>query len=229
MNAIRLMLVDDHDIIRAGLRTFLETQQGIQVVAEARDGVEAVELALLAQPDVALMDIGLPRMDGIEATRRLRELLPGCQVLALTVHDDQQSLLEMVAAGASGYLTKQTPTAELVTAIRLVAQGFACLPPQQTRWLVDEYARLVQERQITLPTRQLLTHEQDLLTSLSGRERQVLELIAMGESNPQIGARLEISPKTVARHRERIMHKLDLHSCTDLVKFAIRSGLVGVT
>ena len=228
MSTIRLMLVDDHDIVRTGLRTFLETQEGMQVVAEARNGEEAIQRAVEAQPDVVIMDITMPHMDGLEATRRLKGSLPACHVLALTVHEDKQYLFEMLTAGASGYITKQSAAEELVAAIHTIANGNVYLQPALARWLLEDYRRLLAH----MPPAATPTGEERALGKglevLSERELQVLELLAQGLTNPQIGTRLGISHKTVARHRERIMGKLNLHSSTELVKFAIRTGLIDV-
>lgn len=231
MNPIRLMLVDDHDIVRTGLKSFLETQEGIRVVAEAGSGNEALRLAPQTQPDVIVMDITMPGMDGLEATRRLKTELPTCRVLALTVHDDKQYLFEMLQAGASGYITKQVAAEELVAAIRSVATGNVYLQPSLARWLLEDYRRLLSghpETEGTLASTpaQIPNPQAIGLEVLSRRERQVLEAVAQGQTNQQIGEMLGISPKTVARHRERVMNKLNLHSATALVKFAIRTGLV---
>ena len=228
MSTIRLMLVDDHDIVRTGLRTFLETQEGLQVVAEARDGEEAIQRALETQPDIVIMDITMPHMDGLEATRRLKRHLPDCHVLALTVHEDKQYLFEMLTAGASGYITKQSAAEELVAAIHTIASGNVYLQPALARWLLEDYRRLMAQMP---PATAAIGEERTLgkgLEVLSKRELQVLELLAQGLTNPQIGNQLGISHKTVARHRERIMSKLNLHSSTELVKFAIRTGLIDV-
>ena len=143
MNTIRLMLVDDHDIVRTGLKSFLDTQEGLQVVAEASSGREAIERAQETHPDVVVMDITMPEMDGLEATRRLKELDEDCYVLALTVHEDKQYLFEMLSAGALGYVTKQVAAEELVTAIRCVALGNVYLQPALARWLLEDYRRLL--------------------------------------------------------------------------------------
>jgi two-component system, NarL family, response regulator NreC len=228
MNTIRLMLVDDHDIVRTGLKSFLETQEGLQVVAEAGSGEEAIERASEARPDVVVMDITMPQMDGLEATQRLKALNPECHVLALTVHEDKQYLFEMLTAGASGYITKQSAADELVNAIRCVALGNVYLQPALARWLLEDYRRLMAQ---SLPESHSVGGDQPKgrdLDVLSLRERQVLEAVAQGLTNQQIGEELGISPKTVARHRERIMNKLNLHSSTGLVKFAIRTGLIDV-
>jgi two-component system response regulator NreC len=227
MSEIRLLLVDDHDIVRTGLKSFLETQEGIRVVAEARTGAEALARAAETQPDIALMDISMPDMDGLQATRRLRKQSPSIQILALTVHDDKQYFMEMLAAGASGYLTKQAAADELVAAIHAVAQGQVYLQPALARWLIEDYQRLAGSR---APQTEPVEASADAtsLDVLSPRERQVLELIAQGFSNMEIGQQLGLSHKTVGRHRERIMNRLNLHSRTELVKFAIRTHLISL-
>jgi len=227
-NVIRIMLVDDHDVVRTGLRSYLEQQSGIQVVAEARSGNEALERALQTQPDVIVMDITMPEMDGLAATRRLKEILPAIQVLALTVHEDKQYFFEMMAAGASGYITKQSAAEDLVAAIHAVAEGHIYLQPVLARWLLEDYQRL----SVGSPSEEQIIGEKQAQDRggrqflLSKREIQVLEMVAEGFTNHAISEKLEISPKTVARHRERIMHKLNIHSSTELVKYAIRTGLV---
>ncbi|HEX7973427.1 MAG TPA: response regulator transcription factor [Anaerolineales bacterium] len=228
MEAIRLMLVDDHEVIRTGLKTFLETQEGLQVVAEAGSGGKAIEIALVERPNVIVMDITKPEIEGLEATRRLKVMCPECKVLALTVHEDKQYFFEMLSAGAVGYVTKQASAEELVAAIRAVAQGLVYLQPALARWLLEDYRRLLSQ-----PAGQTAAQGDGLsqdkgLETLSERERQVLEAVAEGLTNQQIGEQLGISPKTVARRRERILNKLNLHSCTELVKFAIRTGLIEV-
>jgi two-component system response regulator NreC len=229
MDTIRLMLVDDHDVVRTGLKTYLGTQEGFQVVAEASSGSQAIPLARELQPDVVVMDITMPGMDGLEATRDIARECPGVKVLALTVHQDKQYFFEMLAAGAAGYVTKQAAAEELVAAIRAVAEGHVYLQPALARWLLEDYRRLLGksagEPQKTASAESPSTND---LEALSKRERQVVEMVAQGLANPQIGEKLGISPKTVARHRERIMNKLNIHSSTALVKFAIRTGLIDV-
>jgi two-component system response regulator NreC len=227
MKKIRLMLVDDHEVVRVGLKNFLQTQEDFEVVAEASDGEEAVSRAMTTHPDIILMDITMPGVDGLEATRRLRVLCPECLILALTVHDDKQYFMQMLAAGASGYITKQAAGDDLISAIHTISAGSIFLQPALARWLLEDYQRLARQS-TTQATVQAEAEDLHLvgLDVLSLRERQVLELVAHGSNNQQIGQQLELSPKTIARHRERIMHKLNMHSRTELVKFAIRTGLV---
>jgi two-component system response regulator NreC len=229
MKNIRLMLVDDHEVVRTGLRTFLETQAGLEVVGEANNGQTALELAKEKKPDVVVMDISMPDMDGLETTRRLLVATPGCKVLALTVHADKQYFFEMLAAGAVGYVTKQAAADDLVSAIRSVAEGNVYLQPALALWLLEDYRRLAAQdlTESLIESREKEAHKD--LESLSERERQVVELVADGMTNIEIGEALGISPKTVARHRERIMGKLNLHSCAELVKFAIRTGLIDLS
>lgn len=228
MQSIRLMLVDDHEVVRTGLKSFLESQEGLLVIAEASSGKEALELALEHKPDVVIMDISMPDMDGLETTRRMKVSSPDCKVLALTVHTDKQYFFEMLSAGATGYVTKRSAAEDLVDAIHAVAVGNVYLQPALAAWLLDDYQRLLKQLPPgTRPDSDVLAAAKDLEV-LSTRELQVLECVAEGMTNKIIGETLGISPKTVARHRERIMNKLDLHSCAELVKFAIRTGLIDV-
>ena len=230
---ITLLLVEDHDIVRTGLRSFLETQPGLRVVAEAGSGEEALQRAAETRPQIVLMDITMPGMDGLEATRLIKAQFPRCHVIALTVHEDKQYLMEMLRAGASGYVTKQSASEELVSAIHAVAAGSVYLQPALAHWLLEDYQRLVKQAGIQPreprewegdPTDEALVS----LDTLTPRERQVLEMVAQGMNNKQISTELELSHKTVARHRERIMSKLGMHSRTELVKFAIRTGLISL-
>ncbi len=227
MNPITVILADDHDVVRTGLRAFIETQEDVRVAAEARNGEEAILRAEEFHPDLVIMDITMPGMDGLEATRQLKARQPECLVLALTVHEDKQYFMEMLAAGASGYITKQAAADDLMAAIRAVAAGQVYLQPALARWLLEDYQRLAQQEQAQAQTRPAESGEPAVgLDILSQREREVLELVGQGWNNQQIGKQLGLSPKTIARHRERIMRKLNMHSRTELVKFAIRTGLI---
>jgi two-component system, NarL family, response regulator NreC len=229
METIKLMLVDDHDVIRTGLRSFLETQPGFEVIAEAKNGLQALEKAREAQPDIVLMDITMPDMDGIETTLQLKKLYPDCQILVLSVHDDKQYFMKMLSVGASGYLTKQAAADELVAAIQAVAAGYVYLQPALARWLLEDYQQLARTvTQSGYDEANEKSRDTVSLDILSERERQVLELVAGGLNNHDMGKKLGLSPKTIARHRERIMKKLNIHSRTELVKFAIRTGLISL-
>ncbi len=228
-NPIRILLVDDHDVVRSGLRSYLETYADLRIVGEARDGREGVEQGIALRPDVIVMDITMPGMDGLEATRRLATECPNCKVLALTVHEDKEYFFEMIAAGASGYLSKQAAADELVYAIRAISNGNVYLQPSLASWLLEDYRRLLAGLRPNGKTSAAINAEAHPdLDILSERERQVLEMVSEGLSTPEIAAQLGISPKTVSRHRERIMSKLNLHSATELVKFAIRTGLISI-
>jgi two-component system response regulator NreC len=225
MNPITVILADDHEVVRTGLRSYLSTHADISVVGEARNGEEVLLRVSEMKPDLVIMDITMPGMDGLEATRWLKVQNPKCLVLALTVHEDKQYFMEMLAAGASGYITKQAAADDLVAAIRSIAAGQVYLQPALARWLLDDYQRLANQEQAQLKPAE--NGESAVgLEILSQREREVLEMVGQGWNNQQIGERLELSPKTIARHRERIMHKLNMHTRTELVKFAIRTGLI---
>ena len=227
MNPIKIILVDDHDVVRTGLRSFLSGQADVQVIAEARNGEEALLRADELKPDLVIMDITMPGMDGLEATRKLKVRQPECLVLALTVHEDKQYFMEMLAAGASGYITKQAAADDLMAAIRSVAAGQVYLQPALARWLLEDYQRLAKQEEAQAQNHPTENGGQAVgLDILSQREREVLELVGQGLNNQTIGKRLGLSPKTIARHRERIMNKLNMHSRTELVKFAIRTGLI---
>lgn len=227
MNPIKIILVDDHDVVRTGLRSFLSGQADVQVIAEARNGEEALLRADELKPDLVIMDITMPGMDGLEATRKLKVRQPECLVLALTVHEDKQYFMEMLAAGASGYITKQAAADDLMAAIRAVAAGQVYLQPALARWLLEDYQRLAKQEEAQAQNHPTENGGQAVgLDILSQREREVLELVGQGLNNQTIGKRLGLSPKTIARHRERIMNKLNMHSRTELVKFAIRTGLI---
>ena len=229
MNTIKLMLVDDHDVVRTGLRSFLETQPGFEVIAEAKNGLQALERAQETRPNIVLMDITMPDMDGMEATLQLKKLYPDCQILVLTVHADKQYFMKMLSVGASGYITKQAAADELVAAIQAVAAGHVYLQPALARWLLEDYQRLAKNIVIPSPEETVEKNNEAVdLDILSQRERQVLELVGEGLNNFDIGKKLGLSPKTIARHRERIMKKLNMHSRTELVKFAIKTGLISL-
>ena len=205
-----MLLVDDHPIVRVGLRALLESEPDMEVVGQAGDGVEAVKMALDLHPTVVVMDISMPNMDGLEATRRIREQSPTTVILILTVHAHQRYLFPVLQAGAAGYVLKSTVDTELVDAVRTVAQGGAFLYPEATRMLLEDYL-----------ARRNAGQEQDSYNSLSEREREVLRLIALGHTSSDIANQLVLSPKSVETYRTRIMQKLNLHSRADLVSYAL--------
>ena len=214
---IRLLLADDHAVVRSGLRMLLQAQPDMTIVGEAETGQEAIRRVAELSPDVVLMDIDMPGMNGIEATRRIKADAPAAAVLALTMYEDEQYFFEMLRAGASGYVPKRAAPDELVSAIRAVGRGEVYLYPSLAGRLVQDYLRRGPAGEGEPPS-----------DELTPREHEVLTLIAEGFSNNEIADRLVISAKTVDRHRENIMRKLNLHNRVDLVKYALRKGLIGL-
>lgn len=212
---IRLLLVDDHAVVRSGLRMLLASEGDVEIVGEAGSGSEAVSAAGSERPDVILMDIGLPDMSGIEAARAVKSKYPEIAVVALTIHEDEEYFFKMLEAGASGYVPKRAAPEELLTAIRTAASGEVYLYPSLAKLLVKDY--LSQEREI---------ENKPALDGLTEREQEVLTRLADGATNDEIASALVISPKTVERHRENIMRKLNLHSRAELVRYAIRKGII---
>jgi DNA-binding NarL/FixJ family response regulator len=211
--AIRILLAEDHKIVREGLRFILAMEQDIDVIAEAGNGRMAVQLAMEVEPDVAVIDIAMPEMNGIEATRRILCEKPEIKVLALSMHSARRFVAEALSAGAKGYLLKDCPSEELVRAIRTVAANETYLSPKVADLIVKDYMKRLPDSQLTA------------CTLLSNREREVLQLIAEGHSTKEIAFTLEVSIKTIETHRLQIMKKLNLHSVAELTRFAIREGL----
>jgi len=205
-----ILLVDDHAVVRQGFRMILSAEPDFEVVGEAANGREAIGLAESLRPDVVLMDVSMPELNGIEATRRIVTDAPRTRVLALSMHRDTVYVREILRAGASGYLLKEAGDHDLLTAIRAVAQGQGYLSPAVSDAVLSDYRKHV-------------TDPIDLLTS---REREVLQLIAEGKTNKEIATALDLSTYTVESHRGRIMEKLNLHSAGELVRFAFRNGLI---
>ena len=218
MANIRLLMADDHEIVRAGLRMLLQSQPDIEIVAEVDNGRAAIVHARELQPDIVLMDISMPDVDGFEATRQIKRALPKTAVLALTMHESDEYFFKMLEAGASGYVPKKAAPTDLVAAIRTVCGGGVFLYPSLAKSLVRDFMGRAQET----------TGARETLDGLTEREQEVLKLIADGSTNQEIADKLTISVKTVERHRANIMAKLNLHSRTELVKYAIRKGLIEV-
>ena len=210
MKRIRILLADDHAVVRQGFRMILAAQPDMEIVGEAGNGREALALAEELKPDVVVMDVAMPELNGIEATRRLAESVPHTRVVALSMHKDSVYVREILRAGARGYLLKDSVADDLVSAVRAVSAGEGYLSPQVSNAVLGDYRRHV-------------TDPIDLLTS---REREVLQMLAEGKTNKEIAGVLNLSVYTVEAHRGRILEKLNLHSITDLVRFAVRSGLV---
>ena len=212
--SIRLLIVDDHAVVRSGLKMMLENEQDVEIIGEASSASEAMEAARRLKPNVILMDIGLPDLSGIDATRQIKQSTPDVSIVALTIHEDEEYFFKMLEAGASGYVPKRAAPEELLTAIRAAATGQVYLYPSLAKLLVRDFLDGGRAA------------EQEAPSDLTYREQEVLTYLAEGASNEGIAASLVISPKTVARHRENIMRKLNLHSRAELVRYAIRKGII---
>jgi two-component system response regulator NreC len=214
LDKIRVLVVDDHAIMRDGIRALLSLHQDIEIVGEASEGKEAVEKAQELSPDVMIMDISMPVMDGLEATRRIAKTNPKIKVLILSQHDDTQYILSAIKAGCAGYIPKRAIGADLVTAIRAVYHGDSFLYPSAATALIKDYRQQAQTS--------------DSYDQLTPREREILKLIAEGRTSREIAESLFISLKTVMGHRTKIMEKLGLHNRTDLIKYAVKKGLLSL-
>ena len=212
---MRILLADDHTLVRQGLRRILEEQPDWQVVAETGNGRDAVRLAAELHPDVVVLDIGMPQLNGIEAARQVSRRLPSARVLILSMHADEVHITKAVEAGASGYLVKDSADSELVKAVAAVAHGMSYFSPAAAAVLLDEYRKSRAGRGAT-----------DRYELLSDREREVLQLMAEGHSNKSIAGILGVSPATVETHRAHVLEKLDLHSVAEVVLYAVRRGLI---
>src|ERR1019366_2200360 len=215
MPPIRILLADDHTMVRDGLRALLEPQADFAIVAEAADGRECVQRAEETSPDVVMMDIAMPTMNGIEATRRILAANPSIGVVILSMHQDESYVLQSLNAGAKGYLLKDSPREDILEAIRSVAAGRAFLSRKVSRLLQEDYIEQLRLRG--------LDDSFDLLTD---REREILQLLAEGRANKEVAALLNISPTTVETHRGHILRKLSLHGTADLILYAVRKKIV---
>jgi two-component system response regulator NreC len=215
MTKIRVLICDDHTILREGIRLLLNSQNDMEVVGEAKDGRDAVEKAHTLKPDVILMDIAMPSLNGLEATKQIHRNDPNARVLVLTMYESDEYVAQMLEAGAMGYVLKKVAGSELVYAIRAVYQGEAFLYPSITKRLVEDYLRRVETGQ-----------DHASLENLTDREREVLQLIAEGRSSKVIADMLSISLRTVQNHRAHLMQKLGIHDRGDLIKYAIQKGII---
>jgi two-component system response regulator NreC len=215
VSVIKILIAEDHAIVREGIRMILETEPDFDVVGEAKDGQQAVELASALSPDVVVMDISMPQMTGIEATQQIRRFCPKTHVLILTMHEEESYVLQLLQLGASGYVLKRAAATDLVEAVRAAFREKAFLHPSVVRGVVADYLERVRAGE-----------DKDGYDGLTDREREILVLLAQGLNNGQIGDRLSISVKTVQTHRAHIMEKLDLHDRSLLVRYAVRKGLI---
>jgi two-component system, NarL family, response regulator NreC len=215
MPRLRLLLADDHTVVRQGLRKVLEERPEWEVVAEAGDGREAVRQAEIHKPDVAIVDVAMPLLNGIETTRQISRKSPTTRVLVLSMHADEAYVTQILQAGATGYLLKDSADVDLIQAVAAVAKGTSFFSPAIARVMLDDYVQKLAEKGVT-----------DRYESLSEREREIFQLIAEGKANKEIAVLLSISPSTVETHRARIMEKLDLHSAAEIVLYAVRRGVI---
>ncbi|MDR1990328.1 MAG: response regulator transcription factor [Acidobacteriaceae bacterium] len=213
--SIRIVLADDHTVIRQGLRLLLERHAGFQVVGEAADGREALDVVGATTPDVAVLDIAMPNLNGIEAARQIANRFPSVAIVVLSMHADESYLLQALKVGARAYLLKDSADTDLIAAIRAVTEGKAFFSPAISRLLADDYVHQLRERGV-----------QDSYELLTPREREILQLLAEGKSNKAVATLLNLSPFTVDTHRNRLMQKLNLHSAPELVLYAVRKGII---
>jgi two-component system response regulator NreC len=215
MDTLHIVLADDHTLFRQGLRRVLEEQAGWHVVAEAGDGAEAVRLVLKHEPHLVILDIAMPRLNGVEATRQIARRVPDVRVLVVSMYSDDLYVTQALQAGAHGFVLKDSADADLVRAVRDLAEGKSYFSPAVSKVVLDDYVRHLADRGIT-----------DRFDALSEREREVFQLVAEGHSNKEMAGLLNISPGTVETHRARIMEKLDVHSAAEIVLYAVRKGVI---
>jgi DNA-binding NarL/FixJ family response regulator len=215
MAKIRILIGDDHTLLRQGLRKILEEQPGWQIIAEAGDGREAVRHAIALRPDVAVLDIGMPLLNGIEATRQIVRRSPSVRILILSMHSDEAYVVRVLQAGAKGYLLKDSADTDLIRAVAAVAAGKSFFSPAVAGVMLDDYVRRLAEKGLG-----------DRYDLLSEREREIFQLIAEGHSNKEIADLLSVSPSTIETHRAHILEKLDIHNIAELVLYAVRRGVI---
>jgi DNA-binding NarL/FixJ family response regulator len=215
MGQLRILLADDHTVVRQGLRKVLEERSDWVVVAEAGNGRDAVKQAEELKPDLAILDVAMPLLNGIEATRQIVKRAPATRVLVLTMHADEAYVNQILKAGASGYLLKDSADVDLIEAVNAVSEGKSFFSPAVAKLMLDDYVRQLADKGVS-----------DRYETLSEREREIFQLIAEGKANKEIAHILSISPSTVETHRARIMEKLDLHSAAEIVLYAVRRGVI---
>jgi two-component system response regulator NreC len=215
MNTIRILLADDHTVVRKGLCLLLESHPGFKVIAEASNGREAVTLAELHKPDVAVLDVAMPLLNGIEAGRQISEKLPETAIVFLSMHSDEGYVLKALKSGAKAYLLKDSAEYDLINAIQAVSEGKAFFSPSISRMLVEDYMRQMREREV-----------EDSYELLTTREREILQLFAEGKAAKEVASILDLSVYTVETHRSNIFQKLNLHSVAELILYAVRKGVI---
>jgi len=213
--SIRVLLADDHGVVRKGLRFILERQAGMEVVGEAGDGREAIRLAETSEPDIVIMDIAMPLLNGIDATAQMVKRNPSLGVIILSMHSDEDYLLSALNAGAKGYLLKDSAEVDLVRAIQAVHRGTPFFSPEIARTMLEDYVRFLQQRNL-----------QDSYELLTEREREVLQLLAEGKSNKEVATILNVSVYTIDTHRTHLMQKLNLHNTAEVVLYAVRKKII---
>jgi DNA-binding NarL/FixJ family response regulator len=216
INVIRVLLADDHRILREGIRALIQDQADMQVIGESEDGLDTMKKVAQLNPDVVVMDIAMPLLNGLEATRQIRRDFPHVRVLILTMHENEEYIRQVLAAGALGYVLKDAAARDLLGAIRSVYQGEAVLSPAITRLVIEDYLRWGDIR------------PEDTTDGLTPREREVLQLIAEGYTNKEIAEIMSLSVKTVQSHRTNLMNKLDLHDRGELIKYAIQKKIIDI-
>jgi two-component system response regulator NreC len=215
MNKLRILLADDHVVMRSGLRALLERQPNLEIVGECENGREAVELAASVRPDVVVMDVGMPVLNGIEATKAIVSKQPATAVVILSMHADESYVMRALKAGARGYLLKDSAAADLIGAIQTISRGKSFFSPKVSHILAEDYIRVLKQKGAV--------DSYDLLTD---REREILQLLAEGNGNKEVATSLNISPYTVETHRGHILQKLNLHNAAELVLYAVRKGII---
>jgi two-component system response regulator NreC len=215
MKKLRILLADDHIVMRTGLRALLERQPNMEVVGESENGRETVELAASLRPDVVVMDVGMPVLNGIEATKSIVTQNPSTAVVILSMHADESYVMRALSAGARGYLLKDSGAGDLISAIQAVSQGKSFFSPKVSRILAEDYVRVLKQKGAV-----------DTYDLLTGREREILQLLAEGKANKEVATDLNISTYTVETHRSHILQKLSLHNSAELVLYAVRKGII---
>jgi two-component system, NarL family, response regulator NreC len=212
---VRMVIVDDHPFLRTGLRCVLEEHPEFRVVGEAADGREGVQLVEKEKPNLAILDIGMPNLNGIEAARQIHDSFPEVAIIMLSVHSDESYVLRALKAGARAYLLKQSAEADLITAVKAVMQGKSFFSPAVSQMLLEDYMRQLRDRQA-----------EDTYDLLTAREREILQMVAEGKSNKEIASLLHLSPYTIETHRANMMEKLSLHNVPELILYAVRKGII---